>query len=743
MMNEGVTKVPHEKPFRYVEGDLTVTRGSAWSGPGCHDGCGVLMYTDAQGELVRVEGDPENPYNQGRLCVRCLALTEAVNNKDRLRYPMIRKKEDRGKDAWERISWDEAYNLIEEKLNYYKENFGAESVMFWKGTGRDIATYLSRFAWSFGSPNLTSGINGIACYAPRVFGCTATSGSFWVGDYSQQFADRYDNPNWKMPGLIVVWGNNPLISNSDGLYGHWVVDCMKRGSKLMVIDPKCTWLAAKAELWLQIRPGTDAALAMSMANVMIEEGIYDQEFVDCWCYGFEEYAERVAPYTAEKTSGITWVPEEDIRRAARLFAQSEGTVLQWGVAVDQTTEALPACQALSSLVMITGNLDNPGGMIRPPEMLMYMGGWGMEFLPPEQEEKRIGINDYSFYRTGVVNAASRKIMEALETGKPYPIKAAWIQTTDLITGTAPDPLRTKRNMETLDFVVGVDLFMTATMMAFADVLLPAAAYPERNGIRVGDGCQRGETINKAVDGGECKADMEILLDLGKRFNPEAWPWDTVEDMYSHILKGATGLSFEELQQDAPVYLPYEYYKYKTGKLRSDGNVGFNTRTGRVELYSLWYESLGLDPLPQFSEPTPSPYATPELYEEYPLIIITGPRMWGYFHSENRRQEHLRAIQPEPTIEMHPDTAMKYGVSDGEWVWVEGHRGRAKRVVATTPTLDPRVVSTSHGWSHPEEGAETLFGMEDLNINKLIAWEDMSKIGVGANYKTMLCKIYKV
>lgn len=742
MIAKGFVSVPHEKTFQYQEGGDTITRGSAWSGPGCHDGCGVLIHSDESGKLKYVEGDPENPFNQGRLCVRCLAIDECVNNKERLRHPMIRDHEDRGKDAFRRISWEEAYDLIEERLRYYKEEYGAESVMFWRGTGRDIATYISRFAWSFGSPNLTSGINGIACYAPRVFGCVSTTGSFWVGDYSQQFADRYENPEWRAPGAILIWGNNPLISNSDGLYGHWIVDCMKRGSKLVVIDPKCTWLAAKAAYWLQVRPGTDAALAMTIANIMIEEKIYDEDFVDRWCYGFDEFAERVAPFSAEEGERITWVSADKIREVARYIAKADSVALQWGVAVDQTTEALPACQALSSLFMITGNLDKPGGMIKPPELLNYLGGWGEEFLPEEQKQKRIGIEEYSFYRTGVVSAAARLIIEACETGKPYPIKAMWIQTTDIITGTGPDPMRARKAFETCEFIVGIDLFMTATLMALADVVLPAATYPERDGIRIGDGCQRGETINKAVDGGECKADMEILLELGRRFNPEAWPWKNVEEMYTHILS-PTGISFSDMRSEAPLYLPFEYKKYETGKLRADGQTGFNTATGRVELYSSMYARLGLDPLPQFYEPTPSPYSTPELYEEYPLIIITGPRTWGYFHSENRRQPHLRALMPEPLIEMHPETAERFGLREGEWVWVEGHRGRAKRVVSLVKTLDPRVVSTSHGWSHPEAGAENLYDTGDLNINKLIAWEDMSTIGVGANYKVMLCKIYKV
>lgn len=770
MLNEGYIPVSHKEPsFQYKKDGLNVTRGSAWSGPGCHLGCGVLLYTDDEGKFVRAEGDPENPFNQGRLCTRCLALNECVNNPDRLLYPMKRDPKDRGKDCFERITWDEAYDLIESKMKYYRDEFGPWTVISWNGTGRDIGSYISRFMWSYGSPNVTAAINGIACYAPRVFGCSVTTGSFWVGDYSQQFPDRYDNPNWKCPEVVVIWGNNPVVSNSDGLYGHWIVDVMKRGAKLVVMDPRMTWLANRAECWLRVRPGTDAALALGIANVIIEEDLYDHEFVENWCFGFEEYAERCAEFPPEKVEEICWVPADKIREAARMIAKADGCAIQWGVAVDQTTEALPATMALSDIMMITGNLDRPGGMIKPPELLNYLGGWGYEFLPEENNAYRIGVDEFAFYQAGAVpGAPASSCLRTCFSKKPYELKMAWIQTSDFLTGTGPDPEFARLALSQLEFIVNVDMFMNATTMALADVVLPVTTYPERNGIRIGDGCQRGETINKACEPvGECKSDQEILLELGRRLNPEAWPWETVEDMFSSILE-PTGADFHEMQEVAPVYLPYEYYKYKTGKMRPDGQPGFPTQSGKVELYSVPYMMFGMDPLPEYFEPTPSPYSTPEKYEEFPYVIITGARRWNSFHSENRRQKHLRAIHPEPTIEMHPQTAAELGLTEGQWVWVESprknkpvavdesdpkavaaakeyeemeHPARAKRKVEITEALDPRVVCTEHGWSHPEAGAENLFDTDTLNINRLIGWDDMSKIGVGANYKTGLCKIY--
>ncbi|WP_165252657.1 molybdopterin-dependent oxidoreductase [Adlercreutzia sp. ZJ304] len=737
--------VPHEKPYRYDENGLHVTRGSAWSGPGCHIGCGVLLYTDDEGKLVKVEGDPENPYNQGRLCNRCLALTEVVYNPSRILKPMKRNPEDRGKDAWTEISWDEAYDLIYEKFTEIKEKYGPWAIPFVQGTGRDIAAWITRLAWSFGSPNYMFNMSGMACYLPRVAGCAATTGNFWVGDFAQQFPDRYDNPNWECPDYIMVWGNNPLIANSDGFYGHWMVDVMKRGAKLIVVDPRLTWLAYKAEYWLQIRPGTDAALALGMLNVIISEDLYDHEFVERWCYGFDELAAAAAEYPLDRASEITWIASDIIRDAARAWANANSGIMQWGLAVDTTKESLPAAQAIGALWQICGYCDKPGCMIVPPEILAYSGGFGGELVTDEMNEHRIGLDKYALLRFGFQVASSDEVMKTLETGQPYKLHGAWLQTTNFLTCTAPDPERSIKAWRTLDFIVVVDMFMTPTAMALADVFLPACTYAERDGIRVGDGAQRGETINKVCQVGEAKSDMQINLELGKRFNPEAWPWADVDEMFSYVIE-CTGYTFEELQEVAPAYIPFEYKRYEKGMLRSDGQVGFNTTTGRLELWSTFYNKAGLSPVPYFEEPTESPVSTPDLYEKYPFVLTTGARNWFMFHSEHRQVPHLRAKRPWPIVQMNPKAADKLGIKNGEWVWLENDRGRCKRVVETTNIIDERVLMSDHGWWFPEapgEEKDGLFGMLDLNVNKLLNSYLPGKSGFGANYKSMLCKVYKV
>ncbi|MEI3377171.1 MAG: molybdopterin-dependent oxidoreductase [Coriobacteriales bacterium] len=752
-MDEAKIKiVPHEIPdFRYDENGLHVTRGSAWSGPGCHDGCGVLIYTDDEGKVVKVEGDPENPYNAGRLCVRCLALPDVANSPKRLRHPMKRKPKDRGKDAWEEITWDEAFDLIYKKFSDLQEKYGTETISCCFGTGRDIGPWLYRLAYSMGTPNTIFTMGGMSCYLTRVLGCIASTGAFWVGDYSQQFVDRYDNQRWKCPDTIVIWGNNPIVSNSDGLYGHWVVDVMKRGAKLIVIDPRMTWLGSKADIFMGIRPGTDGAMALGLINVVMEEKLWDKEFVEKWCYGFDELAETARQWTPERVSEITYVPAEKIREAARMIAQSDGAILQWGVAFDMSKEALPASQAAFALFAITGQIDRPGGMVVPTEILRNVGGWGYEELilgkHPEVVDKRIGKNKYGLLNAGIMAASTDMWLEQLETGVPYKLSGLWIQTTNFLACTAPDPKRTLAACNTCDFIVAVDMFMTPTIMALADVVLPVSTFTEKAGIRIGDGFQRIETINKAADAGDTKSDIEINLELGKRFDPKAWPWDTPEEVFTAVIQECGGLdmSYENFQEIAPAYQPFEYYRYEKGLFRPDGKPGFNTQTGRIELWSTFYDSVGLPPLPYFEEPAPGPVATPEMLDEYPLILTTGARNWWSFHSEHRMIDSLRKHYPYPILQMHPDTAAELELVDGCDVWVENHRGRCKRKLQLTKTIDPRYVNSDHGWWLPEEPAamdEGLFRMWDTDVNALIKWQP-GRAGVGTNYKTMLCKVYPV
>ncbi|MGB2827290.1 MAG: molybdopterin-dependent oxidoreductase, partial [Dehalococcoidales bacterium] len=263
------------------QGERKIVRTTTWSaGPGCHGGCGVLAHIE-DGKLVKIEGDPDHPWNQGRLCARCLAMTQYVHHPDRLTRPLKRVGE-RGEGKWQEISWDEAFDLIEKKLGKIREEFGPESVIFSMGTGRDIGPWICMLAYAYGSPNVMFALSGIACYSPRIAAVDTVQGDYCILDAAQWFPKRYDDPRYEIPKCIVIWGYNIPASCPDNVFGHWIIDLMKKGTEIIAIDPRLSWFASRAKKWLKLRPGTDGALAMGFLNVIISEGLYDKGFVEKW-----------------------------------------------------------------------------------------------------------------------------------------------------------------------------------------------------------------------------------------------------------------------------------------------------------------------------------------------------------------------------------------------------------------------------------------------------------------------------
>ncbi len=652
-------------PWQWREGEFTVTRTVPWSGPGCHNQCGILVYSK-DNQVVKVEGDPEIPFNEGRLCVRCLSLPKVVHSPYRLTDPLKRVGK-RGEGKWEKIVWDEAYDIIEEKVRGIQAEFGPEAISVLMGTGRNVQHLAFKLCHSaFGSPNIGSAfLSGIACFAPKVNLMASTFGGFAVADCSQMFPDRYDNPQWEVPKCMIIWGNDPVVSNPDSFMGYWIVECMKRGTKLIVIDPRLTWLASRADVWLQVRPGTDAALALGMIRIIIDENLHDQEFIAKWTDGFEELKQKAHEFTPEHVETICRVPKEKLVQAARLYATSKPASIQWGVTPEQHTEGMSNLLAIQDLWALTGNVDVPGGNILEHLQVnhkIYPNAWGIEDVPVERLKKTVGTKEYPLVRGFQPDV----MMETMLSDDPYPIRMAWMTATNPLACMGNDPRRIHRAMSRLDFVVSQDLFMTPTAMALADLVLPAGSVLERNSVR-GDYLYSAwwgpvRAINKVVQVGNCKSDEEIMLDVGKRLNPDSFPWDNVEQMLDWMLRN-TGMSFKELREKPiPEYVPFHYRKHEKGMLRRDGKPGFNSKNGKFNLYIPMFQKVGLDPFPHYEEPLESPVSRPDLAEEYPLILTTGARSWGFFHSEHRQIDQLREINPDPVVEIHTDTAARLGIT---------------------------------------------------------------------------------
>ena len=804
--------------------NVDIVRTTTWSaGPGCHGGCGVLAHV-RDGKLVKLEGDPDHPWNQGRLCARALAMTQYIEHPKRLRRPLKRLGK-RGEGRWEQISWDEAFDLIEARMKVIRDRYGPESMIFSMGTGRDIGPWICMLAYAYGSPNVMFALSGNACYSPRIAALDTVQGDYCVFDAGQWFPDRYNDPRFTVPECMIVWGYNIPATCPDNLFGHWIIDLMKRGTRIIAIDPRLSWFASRAKHWLQLRPGTDAALAMGFLNVIIRENLYDRVFLEKWTNGphliredtgrllresdlikggsrdnfvvwdgtgrqtavwetdqvaykrpgvqpmlsgrwevtlfdgntvvchtvWDAFRNAVDAYPPDRVAEITNVPARDIIEAARFYGKSKPAAIHWGVPIDMTPAVTPLCQAIASLWALTGNLDVPGGNVMARfafDAVAYAlpGAEGVIKLKHKgQDTPRIGKDRYGPFNQFIWRCQTDLTLEQIFTGKPYPIKGMWIQACNPVAGIGLDPKRWREALKKLEFVVAVDLFMNPTTQ-YADVVLPAATFLEKDGVR--SWWVPLQTINKTLTVKECRPDIDINFELARRFDPD-FKWETIHELFDEIIK-PSGLTYRELQEKVWAFPPEghpscPYRRHEKGLLRKDRKPGFQTPTGRFELYATLREDWGLDPLPHHEEPPFTPVSRPDLAKDYPLILSTGRRSPAFFHAEHRMIPWLREIDPDPVVEIHPDTAAHQGIGDGEWVWIENWMGRARFKAKVTLVVPPWMVMAAHGWWFPEksEAEPTLYGVWESNINQLIPMNAQGKDGLGAPIKHLLCRISKV
>lgn len=677
----------------------------------CHGGCGAIAHVK-DGKVIKVEGDPDSPISHGTLCSKGLSVTQLAYHPDRILHPMKKKG-----TGWERISWDEALDTIKEKFEAVIAEYGPESIVVGQGTGRDYESHLYRFANQLGTPNVLTA--GHMCYVSRVASTLITVGNLPICDYEGG------------PKCIVMWACNPQWTNPDEYKGEGFWRAYKNGAKLIVVDPRKGFLANKADLWLQLRPGTDGALAMGFHHVIIEEELYDRDFVETHINGWEAFKERVKEYSLEKVEEITWVDKNLIRKAARMYAKTKPACIHWGVPTEQTNNCTDCTRTMTGLMAATGNLDTPGGnvlFVNPPTRTVAEFSRHKD-LSKEQRAKRLGGDRYKL-GARVAFITPKVAWEAILTGKPYPLKAG------LLCGT--NPVSTRANakeaydaLKKIDFLAVIDFFMTPTA-ELADIFLPAGTWLEQN--HVADNWKRHGFVvarQKCVEIGEAWQDHKIFQELGKKMGQE-W-WDTVEEGLDYLLE-PSGLTWEKFKEKGYLRGEMVYHKYR--------ERGFSTPTGKVELYSTVLEKWGFDPLPKYTEIPESPVSTPQLLDRYPFILNAGLRTPTFFHSANRMMPWLREIRPDPIVEIHPDTARKCGIEEGDWVCIESPRGKARERAKLNDGIHPQVVVAEHGWWYPEM-KDPGHGWDISNINLLTdnSHESMDPAMGATNLRACLCNIY--
>ncbi len=673
----------------------------------CHDSCQTKVHI-RQGKATRIDMVDRGVVNT---CPRWKAQLDFAYHPDRLRSPLKRTGE-RGAGSFVPISWDEALDTTASKLQKVKAEYGAESVVFWIAYTKEPRLYFHRLAHAFGSPNYCTESSN--CFTATLLASIVTYGA----DYGRLNAQSTKiDPASRCK---LIWGSS--VKNS--FPGVWEehLEAKKRGLKLIVVDPCRTDIASMADMHLQLRPGTDGALALGMMNVIINEQLYDREFVAKWTVGFADLAKLVQKYPPEKVEEITGVPATRVREAAVLYATQKPAKI--GLSPQSTTHCSNGVQnhrAVILLPALTGNLDVPGGNRLQPAALPMNDITLHELVdsfPPG-----LGVDRFPLWTRMLREMEANVLADRIESGSPYPIKALF--------GAGLNPLHFPNtnhlveNLRKLDFILVTEYFHTPGTQ-LADIVLPLASWVERD-ILVRPPFAKGfvSWIEPAIAPvGESWPEWKIIFELAKRLGLGAEFWDgDLEKCFSEILE-PSGVTIEDLRQH-PEGLPFTA---PPRPAKHYEEAGFQTPSGKVEIASSVLAQYGYEPLPVYREPAESPLSRPDLAPSFPLVLTTGGRKLPYLHSQFRNIPRLHRMLPEPRVEINPADAGPRGIQSGDMVAVTSPRGSIKLRADVTDTIMPGVVMVPHQW--PGEA----------NVNILVDDQTLDPISGFAPFKSQLCQV---
>ena len=684
--------------------------------PGHH--CGVDCYVK-DGEIIRVEGTQDHPYNHGKLCTKGSSLRNYVYRADRIRTP-LRRVGERGEGKFEPITWDEAYSIIAEKLNAVKEKYSASSVAFFSGYCKWYRPVFHRFAHVFGSVNF--GTDDSTCSASKVIADKVTAGCG-------------AGPDMGHASTFLGWNYEGYYSAHLSVAG--VQKLKERGGKVIIIDIRDTPASKNlADIFLKINPGTDGALALGMAKLIIDNGWADMDYVEKYTYGFEQYKALVDQYPLNKVSQITGLDPDDIYEATKLYATNGPACCNYSAsALVHHINGFNAHRAIVCLSALTGNFDRVGGNVpNPPTYLHKPAGFKSrehEFRSDRcpKDQKRIGADRFPLWDQQFDEFQAMDLLRQLEEEDPYPIKA--IFGLGMNAKMFPQSQRLLEAMkEKLDFFVDTDLFMTMTAK-YADIVLPACTSVERGEVKAYQGGYLTYTKPVIPPMYESKSDVDILCELAR-----------VMDLDDEYLKGGydacmewifdgCGVTLDELKaSDLPVKVPAAKWPVLPGNCLKNG---FKTPTGKFEFYATAIAKIdpkfGLDPLPSYYDSL-ADQNDPETAEKYPFYLCTGARLAHAIHSRTHDTPWLRSLRPYPTCEIHKADAARLGLKNGDTVAMSSPYGEIRMKVKVTSKAKPGVVMALHGYT-------------EANVNELIGRNHLDPYSGYPGFKGMRCNIRKV
>ena len=701
-------------------------------------GCGVIVHFDDDGKIDRLTPDPEAPMGDV-LCPMAASAKQIIYSDARIKQP-LKRKGPKGKLDFEPISWEEAFDIIAEKMAAIKAEHGPEAFGFYAGTGSYERAFKDAFQlggshiylassilFPYGSPN-TFGV-GAPCYtslgvlAPQLtYGCLHTD----------MFSD-VDNSD-----LIFVWGTDPSTSTPPALFGR-LVRAAHEGARIIVIDPRQTASAKLPDsLWVPIRPGTDGALALGLCHILIRENLIDQAFVEEWTVGYEEFAEYVKDFTPEAVAGITDVPQDLIMELAEEIADAEGASYVMYTGLEYTKSGVQNIRAVMVLWALAGQLDVEGGRCFVPHENQIHLSKEHQIATPGFD-RSIGAGHFPVYAhfCGGEPHANRLPKSILE-GDPYKIHGLFILGASILTAW-PNPILWQKAFDALDFMVCIDLQLTRDA-AWADIVLPATtAFEQSSYCFYGNAVRLREKMIEPV--GQSKPSFTILTELAQKLGyAEKFPADETA-LLDLVLKD-TGLTRADMEQDARLTVrkpadPMTYRKWETGGLRTDGKPGFETPSGKFEIKSTLLEQMGYDGLPKYEESFETPVSRPLMVNRFPLVLGTGP-----FKPDMK--SCLRAIPdfiekyPDPMVQMNPADAAKRKIETGDTVVVKTARGFVEMRADVTEKIMEGFVYAPVGGGGPL-GTESW---RKANVNVLTDLEQFDPISGFPVYKTLMCQVKK-
>ena len=701
-------------------------------------GCGVIAHFDDNDRIVHLSPDPDAPLGKV-LCPIADSVEEVVYSENRLTQPMKRIGPKGGYD-FEPIGWDEAYAIIADRLGDIKAAYGPEAAAFYAGTGsyeralkdafklKGAEIYLATsILFPFGSPN-TFGV-GAPCYTSLgVLAPKLTMGCLHIDMFSD-----VDNAD-----LILVWGTDPSTATPPAMFEQ-LKTAADEGAEIIVIDPRKT---AAAELpgaeWLPVRPGSDGALALGLCHILIRDKIYDQDFVDSWTVGFDEFAEYVKQFPPERVAELTGFDEETIEDLAERIADAEGASYVMYTGLEYTKSGVQNIRAVMVLWALAGQLDVEGGRC-------FLGAGRTLPLATEGQlatpgyDRSIGAGKfpvYAHYCGGEPHAIllPRAILDA----DPYPVKGLIVLGASLLTAW-PNPSLWQQALEKLDFLVSIDLQLTRDA-AYADLVLPATtAFEQASYCYYGNAIRYREQLIEPV--GQSRPAYQILVELAEHLRyGDRFPGHP-DDLLSEILAKSDTTLADLMATEKKVFAlpqaPMTYRKWEKGLLRADGQPGFETPSGKFEIKSSILTQYGHNGLPVYEESDETPVSRPNLHRRFPLILGTGP-----FKPDMK--SCLRAIPsfiekyPDPMVQINPVDAEKRKVNTGDLVMIKTARGQVAMRAFVTETIMPGFVYAPVGGGGPQ-GPDSW---QRANVNQLTDDRQFDEISGFPVYKTLLCQIKK-